>query len=59
MLFLRARMAIYQILLIIFSHLCERNSSGVGVHVAVHTLYFFSETAAWNHFTLYMDISLV
>ena len=33
--------------------LCERISSGVGVH----TLYF-SETAAWNHFILYMHISL-
>ena len=34
--------------------LCERNSSGVGVH----TLYFLSKTATWNHFILYMHISL-
>ena len=26
--------------------------------VRVHTLYFFYETAAWNHFILYMHISL-
>ena len=36
--------------------LCEQNSSGVGV--LVHTLYFFYETAAWNHLILYMHISL-
>ena len=29
-------------------------SSGVGVH----TKYFFYETTAWNHFILYMHISL-
>ena len=33
--------------------LMQRNSSGVGVH----TLYF-SETAAWNNFILYLHISL-
>ena len=34
--------------------LCEGNLSGVGVH----TLTFFSETATWNHFILYIHISL-
>ena len=34
--------------------LCEWNSSGVGVH----TLYFLSITATWNHFILYTHISL-
>ena len=33
--------------------LCERNSSGVDIR----TLYFY-ETTAWNHFILYMHISL-
>ena len=35
--------------------LCERNSSGV--RFRVHTWYFY-ETTAWNHFILYMHISL-
>ena len=34
--------------------LCEWNLSGV----CVHTLYFFYETSAWNHFILYIHISL-
>ena len=37
--------------------LCEQNLFGVGID-GVHTLYFSSETATWNHFILYMHISL-
>ena len=36
----------------------DSSGVGVGIGVGVHTLYFLSETATWNHFILYMHISL-
>ena len=46
-----------------FSHPPKRRRTAYarGFHPALasaSTLYFFSETAAWNHLTLYMQISL-
>ena len=43
----------------LFSHSPKRSRVTYASDDGVHTLYFFSETDAWNHFVLYMPIGLV